>query len=147
MDVNLRQKEDFHGGTSTATFVGVLVVKTDKDVLNHLLRDILKDATGGGWENDDYGHEDLVIEEYTKVTIGVSSFFPVDWNREDCNTTTYYFLYYPISRIDHDVSNKDSGEPVPPSMENLESLVRPPADHIKGMYDYYYHQYIGQVKA
>ena len=74
MDVNLRHKEDFHGGTSTATFVGVLVVKTDKDVLNHLLRDILKDATSGGWENDDYGHEDLVIEEYTKATIGARSF-------------------------------------------------------------------------
>jgi hypothetical protein len=98
-------------------------------------------------DNDDYGHEDLDIEEYVKVTIGASSFFTVDWNREDCNTTSNSFLYYAIGRIDHDVSNRDSGEPVPPSIEDLEILVKPPADNIKGMSDYYYNQYVGKVKA
>jgi hypothetical protein len=147
MDTNLRQKKDSHGGTSTARFLGVPIVKTDKDVLNRMLQDLLKDEVVGGWEYDDYGHDDLVIEEYTKVTIGASSYFTVDWTREDYNTTANYFLYYPIRRIDHDVLNRDSGEPVPPSMEDLESLVKPPADYIKGMSDYYYHQYVGQVNA
>ena len=98
-------------------------------------------------DNDDYGHEDLVVEEYVKFTIGASSFFTVDWNREDCNTTSNSFLYYAIGRIDHDVSNRDFGEPVPPSMEDLESLVKQPADYIKGMPEYYYHQYVEKIKV
>ena len=52
-----------------------------------------------------------------------------------------------MSRIDHDVSNRDDGEPVPPSMEDLESLDKPRADYIKDMSDYFYHHYVGQVKA
>ncbi len=116
-------------------------------MLNRLLQDLLKDEIVGWWEYDDYGHDDLVIEEYTKVRIGASSYFTVDWTREDYNTTTNYFLYYPIRRIDHDVLNRDSREPVPPSVEDLESLVKHPADYIKGMSDYNYHQYVGQVIA
>ncbi len=52
-----------------------------------------------------------------------------------------------MSRIEHDVSNRDDGEPVSPSMEDLESLDKPPADYITRMFDYFYHHYVGQVKA
>lgn len=148
MGLKRRLKSDSHGGVSSARFSGVPVMKTRRDVLYRLLRDMLKgDEVGGGWEDDDWCHVNLVIEEYTKVTIGSSSFFTTDWNLEDGNTTANFFLYYHMNRIDHDVSNRDDGEPVPPSIEELESLDKPPADYIKCMSDYFYHHYVGQVKA
>ena len=136
MGFKRRHKRDHHGGVSSARFLAVLVMKTSKDALYQLLRDMLEgDEVGGGWEEDGCGHEDLVIEEYTKATVGSSSFFTTDWNLEDGNTTANYLLYYHVSRIYHDVSNRDDGEPVPPSMEDLESFDKPPADYIKDMSD------------
>ena len=126
MDINLRQMQDSHGGSSPARFIGKPVVKTHKDVLDRLLMDILEKEEGGGWEKDYYGHVDLIIEEYMKVSIGSNKYFTVDWNREDNKAKTNYFLYYTMNRIDHDVSNRDLGEPEEPSMADLESLVTPP---------------------
>ena len=147
LNINIRKNKDLHGGATGERCLGVPVSKTDDHVLNRLLRDLLMDAeVGGGWESDDYGHEDLVIEEYTKAIIGTKSFFTVDWNRDDGNATANYFILYNKKRNGRDVSNRDSGEPIQPSMADLESLDNPPADFIKEMSDYYYHQYIGQVK-
>ncbi len=65
MGLKRRHKIDSHGGVSSARFLWVSVMKTRRDVLYRMLRDMLVgDEVGGGWEDDDCGHEDLVIEEY-----------------------------------------------------------------------------------
>ena len=33
-------------------------------------KDYLKEGIGEGSEMDDYGHDDLIFEEYTKISIG-----------------------------------------------------------------------------
>ena len=76
----------------------------------------------GGWEEDDYGHDDLVIEEYTKASIGSSWHFTVDWKHGE-KATANYFIYHTNPRSEQDMV---SGEPEPPSLEELESLENPP---------------------
>lgn len=92
MVINLRQNRDSHGGASTARCLGVPVISTDKDVLNRLLRDLLEKGVGAGLEIDDYGHDDLVIEEYTKVTIGSGTLLTVDSKFDDGNATANHFF-------------------------------------------------------
>ena len=88
-----RGKEDAVGGNSPVRFHGKPCIHTDREIICDLLREVLDDFHEGGWEPDDYGHEDLVILEYIKCTIRPSSQFTVDWNSEH-RATADYFLYY-----------------------------------------------------
>jgi hypothetical protein len=142
MGITKRLKEDSRGGRLPSRCLGSPVVKTDKDVLNRLLREVLECVTGG-WEEDDYAHPDLVIEEYTKATIG-STYFTVDWKYED-NATANYFLYYPAPRVGRSLHDRAAGEPQPPSLEELASMEGPPPDINKQISDYYFHHFVGEV--
>ena len=121
VQVTQRQHHDTHGGRLPSRVVGGPIQKTFPDVLNRLLRDALVGITGG-WEEDDYGHDDLVIEEYTKASIGSSWHFTVDWKHGE-KATANYFIYHTTPRSEQDMV---SGEPEPPSLEELESLEKPP---------------------
>ena len=145
MDIKQRHKEDTLGGLLASRALRSLVIKTDKDVLNPLVRDALEGITGG-WEEDDYGHLDLVIEEYTIVAIESSTFFTVDWKHGE-NATANYFLYYSAPRYGMSVYNRDAGELQPPSLDELESMGSPPLGLQQNISDYYYHPYVGQVNA
>jgi len=46
---------------------------------------------------------------------------------------------------DMDVGNRYFGQHNMSSVEEIESLDRPPSDYIKGMSDYYYKHYVGKV--
>lgn len=140
VQVTQRQHHDTHGGRLPSRVVGGPIQKTSPDVLNRLLRDALVGITGG-WEDDDYGHDDLVIEEYTKASIGSSWHFTVDWKHGE-KATANYFIYHTTPRSEQDMV---SGEPVPPSLEELESLKKPPPDYHQQHSDYYYHHWVGQV--
>jgi hypothetical protein len=54
------------------------------------LRDYLKEGVGVGWEMEDYGHNEFIIEEYTKDSIGSGTLFTVDWKYDDDNDTTNF---------------------------------------------------------
>ena len=56
------------------------------NVLNRGLKDALVGITKE-WEEDNYGHEELVVEEYTKASIGPCSYFTVDWKFSEKATT------------------------------------------------------------
>ena len=98
------------GGKSQVRFLGAPRTHTDKEVLRGYLRVVLNEISiiaDGSWEPDDYGREDLVINEYAKVRIGPSTSLTVDWNAEHRKTADY-FMYYNMSREDRSVFNMDS---------------------------------------
>ena len=113
------------------------------DVLNRVLKDALV-GVSGGWEEDDYCHEDLVIEEYSKAPIGPCTHFTVEWKFRD-KARANYFLYYTIPKHGRDEHNKDSGGPQPPSLVGLESMEKAPLNYHHQNLDYYYHHCVGQV--
>jgi hypothetical protein len=53
-------------------------------------------------------------------------------------------LYYTLQREGRSLSIRDE-EPDEPSIEQLESMDRPPPDYIQEMSDYYYHHFVGKV--
>ena len=61
--------------------------------------------------------------------------------------TSDYFLYYSMIKDENATPpfRKDKDEPEPPSMEELESMERPPPDYVQQHSDYYHHHYVGQV--
>ena len=144
VDVGMKQRKqvDSLGGLLPSRVLGAPIKKTDSDVLNRLLRDFLV-GISGGWEEDDYAHEGLVIEEYTKASIGSSTYFTVDWKFDE-KATANYFLYYSSPRLE---VIGDSGEPQPPSLQDLESLEKPPPDYSQQLHDYYNYNCVGQVIA
>ena len=93
-----------------------------------------------GWEPDDYGHEELVLEEYSKVKIGATTYITTNKNSSQGASTCNSFMYYlkPWTEV-----HKDGEEPTPPSNEELESLDRPPADFVHAMT--YYKSFVGEV--
>ena len=99
-----------------------------------------------GWEGDDYCHEDLVIEEYSKASLGPRTYFTVDWKFRE-KATANYFLYYTVPKHGRDEHNMDSGGPQPPSLAELESMEKPPPEYDQQILDYYYHHYLGQVST
>ena len=144
VDVGIKQRkqEDSLRGLLPSRVLGAPTKNTDGDVLNRLLRDALV-GVSGGWEENDYANEGLVIEEYTKASIGSSSYFTVDWKFGE-KATANYFMYYTAPRIE---LIRDSEEPQPPSLQELESLEKPPPDYTKQLSDYYNHNFVGQVIA
>ena len=143
MEAIERHQEDSHGGSLPSRVLGTPTTKTNMDVLNRLLKDALVGITRG-WEEDDYGHENLVIGEYTKASIGPCTYFTVDWKFAE-KATANYFLYYTVPRHGRDEHNKDSRGPQPPSLAELESMEKPPPDYHQQSSDYYYHHCVGQV--
>jgi hypothetical protein len=111
-----RKQEDSQCGHLPSRVLGAPIKNTDSDVLNRLLRDALV-GVSGGWEENDYATEGLVIEEYTKASVGSSSYFTVDWKFGE-KVTANYFMYYIAPRIE---LFGDSGEPQPPSLQELKA--------------------------
>ena len=79
-------------------------------------------------EEYDYFHEDLVVEEYSKASIGPCTYFTVDWKFRE-KATANYFPYYTVPNHGRDEHSRDSGEPQPPSLAELESMEKPPPDY------------------
>ena len=147
-NVIARGKEDAVGGNSPVRFHGKPCMHTDREIIRDLLRGVLDNLHEGGWEPDDYGHEDLVILEYTKCTIRLSTQFTLDWNSEH-RAVADYFLYYTRPKKHRFVMNRDRHrheEPEKPTKEMLESTFCPPPNFIHEMSDFYYHHYVGQVR-
>jgi hypothetical protein len=55
-----------------------------------------------------------------------------------------YFMYYTAPRIE---LIRDSEEPQQLSLQELESLEKPPPDYTQQLLDYYNHNFVGQVIA
>ena len=88
--------------------------------------------------------EDLVIEEYSKASIGPYTYFTLDWKFRD-KSTANYFLYYIIPKHDRADNNKGTGGPQPPFLAKLESMEKPPPDYDKQISDYNYDHFVGQI--
>ncbi len=84
-----------------------------------------------------------MIEEYTKASIGSSSYFIVDWKFGE-KATANYVMCYRAPRIEQ---IGDSRVPQPPFLQELESLEKPPPDYTQQLSAYYNHDYVGHVVA
>ena len=73
-DIKQRHNEDSHDGS---WHLGLPIKKNDNDGLNRLLRDALL-GISGEWEEDNHGHDGLLIEEFTYASTGYSYYFTVD---------------------------------------------------------------------
>ncbi len=95
-----------------------------------------------GWEPDDYSHKDLIIQEYCKIAIGNTAYITAEWSSPVGSTTCNSFMYYvrPRSVFDQDVVELD-----PPSLEELESMDKPPSEYQHDFTDFYFHSYVCQV--
>ena len=117
-------------------------------VLRAMLRDLLDEIAdiyeGLAWELEDYQREDLVIEEFTRATVGTSTQFSVDWNSEH-KTTSDYFMYYSVAKHDNSKFTRDDGEPTEPSMAELGRTDKPPPNWVQQLRDYYNQHFVGQV--
>jgi hypothetical protein len=99
------------------------------------------------WQPEDQNHEDLIIQEYTKASLeGTSHFLCVDW-KSGQKTTANYYLLYTIPRKGRSPSVKELGEPVEPSMEQLENMERPLPYFIQEMSDCFFHHFVGEVNV
>jgi hypothetical protein len=87
MVIEHRQNRDLHGGTLVARCLGAPIIRTEKKWLNRLPREYLNEGVSGGLEMDDYGHNDLIIEEYTKASVCFDTLLKVDWKYGDDNAT------------------------------------------------------------
>ena len=94
-----------------------------------------------GWEPDDYSNEDLILEEYCNVSINSTTYITSNWSSPVGATTCNSFMYY-VKPRPFDKNNK---EPMPPSLEELQSMDRPPSDFEQETWDYLFHTYDGQV--
>ena len=145
-----RGQQDDLDGSCEAGVLGAPCLHNDLEILRQMLGVIIDKTLStddGSWQPDDHNHEDLVIQEYTKASIeGSSHFFCVDWNSGQKATANYYLLYT-LEREGRSLSRREAGEPDQPSMDQLESMERPPPDYIKQMSDYYYHHFVGKVNA
>jgi hypothetical protein len=145
-----RKREDELGGMSTVRVLGAPCVHTKPDVLRAMLSvllDEIADTYDGAWQPEDYGHEDLLIEEFAGARVGSSTYFCADW-RSSHKATSDYFLYYSLRRIDppFDTLAGEAMElPMEPSSAQLESMDTPPPNYIHDMQDYCNHHYFGQV--
>ena len=141
-----REKLDKLPGNSMSRFVGSPRTRTEHHFLLDMLRVFLdrdNEMLGDlGWEPDDYSHEDLIIEEYCKVAIGNTAYITTEWSSPVGSTTCNSFMYYIRPRS---VFDKDAEEPDPPSLEELESMDKPPSDYQHDLTDFYFHSYVGQV--
>ena len=108
--------------------------------------DVIAGTYEGAWDPEDYQREDLLIQEYVGARVGSSTRFTVDWKSGNKITSDSY-LYYSKVKSEYRTSPflKDNNEPQPPSMEQLESMERPPPDYMKQYSDFYHHHYFGQV--
>ena len=97
-------------------------------------------------EEYDYFHEDLVVEEYSKASIGPCTYFTVDWKFRE-KATANYFPYYTVPNHGRDEHSRDSGEPQPPSLAELESMEKPPPDYDQQISYYHYHHCVGQFST
>ena len=141
-----REKLDKLPGNSLSRFVGSPRTHTEHHFFLDMLRvfldrenEMLEDL---GWEPDDYSHEDLIIQEYCKVAIGNTAYITAEWSSPIGSTTCNSFMYYVRPRS---VFDKDAEEPNPPSLEELESMDKPPSDYQHDFTDFYFHSYVGQV--
>lgn len=149
LHTDIRGQEDDLGGNSTARVLGSQCIHTNPDVLRGMLRVILEVIAGtgeGDWYPEDYQHEDLLIQEFASARVSASTRFTVDWKSGNKKTSDY-FLYYSMIKDENATPpfRKDKDEPEPPSMEELESMERPPPDYVQQHSDYYHHHYVGQV--
>jgi len=148
LDSTRRGRQDNLGGICASRVLGAPCLHTDPVILRRMLGLTIDENVGDGdfsWQPEDQNHEDLVIQEYTKASIeGSPHVFSVDWNSRE-KTTANYFMFYTLQREGRSPSIRDVGEPSQPSMEQLESMERPPPDYIQEMSDYYYHHYVGKV--
>ena len=124
------------------------MIHTDPMVMKDMLRVVLEEGCGRVegtlWEPEDYLHEDLVLQEYTKARINSYTQITVDWNSNH-RSSADYFMYYSKSKINMPDCDSELTEPIQPSQEELESMDSPPSDFIKEMKDFYYHHYVGKV--
>ncbi len=82
LNYSVRGKADNFGGDSHTRFLGAPIVHTSVDILRDMLRELLSDDPGvydDGWEPNDYGRVDLVIQVYRQARIGASTRLTVDW--------------------------------------------------------------------
>jgi hypothetical protein len=144
----VRGQADIFGGESHTRFLGAPIVHTSVHVLLAMLEEVLSHDPAvyeDGWEPDDYGREDLVIEEYKQARVGACTTLTTDWGSGEKQTSDY-FMYYVMPKEGRSRANADFDEPQQPSMECLQSTKSPPPNFIAQMSDYYYHHYIGQVR-
>ena len=113
-----------------------------KRMLRDLLHKDIEILAELGWEPDDYMHEDLVFEEYSKARIGSTTFLTTDANGSQGTTTCNSFMYYYVRRTDR----TNLQQPRIPSLAELESMDRPPPDYFASQSDYNYRHFVGQVR-
>ena len=140
-----REKRDKLPGTSLIRFLGSQKTYTDRKLLVDMLRVFLEGDFGVledlGWEPDDYSHEDLVLEEYCKVSINSTTCITSNWSSPVGATTCNSLMYYVKPRP----FDKNNEEPTPPSLEELKSMDRPPFHYEQETWDYLFHTFVGQV--
>jgi hypothetical protein len=150
-DVSGRGRGDGLGGNSLARVLGAQCVHTNPDVLRTMLRVLLDEIAGtheGGWEPEDYLHEDLLIQEFAGARVTSSTRFTVDWKSSEKATADYFVYYTKIKAeyVGHPFTRDIINEPKPPSMEQLESMEKPPPNYVQQCSDFYNHNYVGQVR-
>jgi len=148
LDSICRGRKDNLGGNCGTRVHGAPCLHTDPLILRQMLGVIIDknlSIDDGSWQPDDNNHEDLVIQEYTKASVGGTSHsFCVDWSSGQ-NTTANYYLMYTQQREGRSPSTREIGKPDIPSMEQLQSTESPPPDYIQEMSYYFYHHYVGKL--
>ena len=148
-DSEIRGRDDDHGGNSMARVLGAPCVHSNPDMLRDMLRVLLDEIAGtheGAWHPEDDKHEDLLILEYAGARVGSSTHFTVDWKSAH-KITSDYFMIYKMMKAKYSVHpfTEDINGPLPPSMEELESMEKPPPNFLQEQSDFYFHNYVGQV--
>ena len=118
-------------------------------MLRIALRDLIDEIAGtneGAWHHEDDEHEDILILDLAGARVSSSMHFTMAW-KSDHKITSDYFMYYKVKKSKYSVPPFTIGmiEPNPPSMEQLESMEKPPPNYLQELSDFYHHNYEVQV--